>query len=874
MKKKYILLFTLVALVLGTVACTREVDDPAYAQDGIVVEMNVDGLTTKAENTIQSGFLYLFNDKSASPFKTVPFSGGTTSLGFEEIFNSDENLVKSTTVFAVAGHTKEESVTSLDDLKSRTIDATSFLDGNAVKDDPLFVMTAEGKFEAEDDTHTICKLTLKRLAAKVTLEVDYVSSIETTGKWEFKTGDKHDSKTIWKPMTSGENRRVYLQNAVSNAAIGAAPADPADPVVYPSSGYSKFKYDYVYMGGSADSSPFYTYPVAWSQGDDDAPFIKLIQPWRYTTTVEVGGKYVVVDENVVELYYKVMFPSSVESLDANTWYKTKVTLDILGGEANRPAVITAGGLTVMNWVEVGSDMSDVSVEPLAYLIPESTEYTVTNGAPLVITYYSSGEVDFDPATDVVIYKDVYTNDREVRKYIYYNGGTEVAVDDASTTGIDERYPNPDIKDKYGYKHDGTGVYDDGNYAVSPWFTHTYDSNSKTGKLTLVHELTSDFKYANFAARPYVYTLNLRLQDDPSVTKTITIIQQPPVLAIGDLSTGWVCIDNQTAYEGTKSSDAQAITIFRARQSKDDRSDRPIWDYSKALYNFGTDANHANNSQGYGGGTQFNAYVHAASNRGNDYYMGNVRTYIYLDPDTNNSSRYRVRISVAPNSKLFVCDPREKLSSESGLWHLFTKYYKRSGTSYVETDGLILTGDNTSTASKLTSVDSPYRPAERKDASGYTSATFRPEIAPEFMVASSYGRSTGTKYENAVMRCAAYQEDGYPAGRWRLPTEAEIDYCITLSDMGAIPDLFYPYNSTGTVDYGYRASSGRRKSGNSGWLGEGESSPGNDEGVAFVRCVYDTWYWGHEEDNDLKNGTYTEDGKDYQKYKWGGYKTSK
>ena len=104
------------------------------------------------------------------------------------------------------------------------------------------------------------------------------------------------------------------------------------------------------------------------------------------------------------------------------------------------------------------------------------------------------------------------------------------------------------------------------------------------------------------------------------------------------------------------------------------------------------------------------------------------------------------------------------------------------------------------------------------------------ISPEFMVASSYGVcSDAMDYEDAEKRCAAYQEDGYPAGRWRVPTRAEVKYIIQLSGWGIIPVLFnngsYYWSAHGVVEN------------NNGTF----SDVNTDK--AYVRCVYDTWYWG-------------------------------
>ena len=119
------------------------------------------------------------------------------------------------------------------------------------------------------------------------------------------------------------------------------------------------------------------------------------------------------------------------------------------------------------------------------------------------------------------------------------------------------------------------------------------------------------------------------------------------------------------------------------------------------------------------------------------------------------------------------------------------------------------------------------------------------IAPAFKIASSWGvvDKSSLTYETAKRRCASYQENGYPAGRWRVPTEAEIQYIVSLSDRGVIPVLF---------GGDYYASSGRYY--------ENESSPAgfrdDSRGGHAVRCVYDVWYWGNEKMSE-KGGSDTE-----------------
>ena len=118
------------------------------------------------------------------------------------------------------------------------------------------------------------------------------------------------------------------------------------------------------------------------------------------------------------------------------------------------------------------------------------------------------------------------------------------------------------------------------------------------------------------------------------------------------------------------------------------------------------------------------------------------------------------------------------------------------------------------------------------------------IAPAFRIASSWGVTYDMTYDVAQRRCASYQENGYPAGRWRVPTEAEIEYIVSLSNRGVMPALFngeYFASSGRYYDNGYRTDE---------WGGEYidpsvigfHDSNGNKYAV---RCVYDVWYWGNE-----------------------------
>lgn len=112
------------------------------------------------------------------------------------------------------------------------------------------------------------------------------------------------------------------------------------------------------------------------------------------------------------------------------------------------------------------------------------------------------------------------------------------------------------------------------------------------------------------------------------------------------------------------------------------------------------------------------------------------------------------------------------------------------------------------------------------------------IAPKLRVASQWGVTYQISRTGAERRCASYQEDGRPAGRWRLPTAAEIEYICRLSNKQYIPYLFGTEGETAKY-----------------WCASGGVDVDNDEqnpSVTIVsttaserrsvRCVYDEWFW--------------------------------
>ncbi len=212
------------------------------------------------------------------------------------------------------------------------------------------------------------------------------------------------------------------------------------------------------------------------------------------------------------------------------------------------------------------------------------------------------------------------------------------------------------------------------------------------------------------------------------------------------------------------------------------------------------------------------------------YLGSVaRPAVALSAATNkNSNMYTITATIIDM----------QLDIDGGTYDVVIGDPRGAATAEYASGDEALTGEHAGTSSSL----STYRP---------TGTDTKNIIAPKFMTASSYGKTLYTSYEAAVKRCASYQEYGYPAGRWRLPTAAEILFLMRLSKDNKIPSLFEIPNST--VAYWAAGKEAYTMDGSFVDLSTATLSlPGSyftytttssATYTVATRCVYDTWYWG-------------------------------
>ena len=686
------------------------------------------------------------------------------------------------TVFIVANLPEDKvlALPTLANLKAVEVDET-FLDG----DSPLapdaealnFIMTGQARVKGTTKavaSATPEKVEMNRLAAKITYSVKVLKSKATTTNGITET---------WTPMLGANNVRMYPQNVVKNALLGAVDelypstltSANADAVVVSSDSPSKWEESGSFYVTKEELGPYYTYPNNWEEGGADT-FVKIIVPWQVIRTDGSGN---VTYSAQREVYYKVLLPDPMTL--SNTWYQLEITLE--PGTENEPEVEITAKYKVANWIGGGESGVDGVLKDIKYLIADRSD-EVTEGSEKHFVTYSRGLSIPYSASNPVIFKVIEAS------YIDYSTETPSVTTFVTTNAQGTTtYTNPNSGNN-NRKHIGTTT-DGENWSmvqnlatITSWFhfDNGSDVGAPEGHIVLDHWLNADLTSRYFDASPYTFIIRIYLQRDPDhYVEELKIVQYPQT---------YIEAQESTVKLGTPDSSHDFIGyIFINGVEK-----------TTATY-AGTD----------GQATPWTNITIIGDNYS----------------DKTNHNMYILTTSVLSDSSKRLGDPREEVSYDAPKLVGNMENGRANGQDKTED---FITAPAVGGGNRSLQTYYPTDPQK--------SPTF---IAPKLRISSAFGRrgsnNAGSNanddyrynYASAWNRCAAYQEDGYPAGRWRLPTEAEIAYVNILSQRDYIPSLFY-----GSTPY-WTATPGVAVNG----------SGTQNVLSASTRCVYDDWYWGSD-----------------------------
>ena len=816
MHMRRIIPFVAVLLMMAAPSCRHESvpGEEGSAQDKYSLNFIVDGLETKSveseglpqERALNSIDVYFYRDGETSSdavFHTrLDLQDCYTRYNAHVDFLASEvsNLFASSAtceVFAIANVpadkvpgnvTDDLTGSSMPTLMGKTVQSTFGAAEGAPHIPSSFVMTGYNTvtlISRAKSTVAQGVVPLYRLAAKLELLVHVQDTVHlrTTYKDEF--NNEYVAEEVWRPMTDmspGGLAQVegYLENGYKEAALGVK-QDPAGHMVQISTTTPMtaallemfFKY-------SKNKMPY-----------DNQTTVTLAEPRRYTysdyeagqcTLAQVGQEVSGQTVNTVYMYsdpsytYPVTWSRGVEKEPfyklCLPWSRDGYLLVYKNGLGQAPVQVPYNTAQKQYYYKVIFPVHTLEsnvfyrLKMNVAILGSETEDALVE---LVPNYAVAG---WQNKTEILEEAEV-GNARFLSvaqsQYTLYNE-TELTIPFVSSDDCI-------ISSATWTQATRTGS-NSGNAAG--WFT----ISGRTVRMT--HTLINAAG-ASQDVRPYEITLTICHSDDSSFSKTITITQYPAIY-IKSFKGGYAFIDGY--YRRVVGSEAPEPGGTR-------------------------ETNVTENGVAYG------AYYHTypAGNRNTPY--GNNLTS--TENNTTGQGTYSAPSSQLDMTAIYV-------TAFTAADNFFT--YELNGTqrySYIIGDPRIPWGSDTiidylASDGTTKSWDAYYAKLQ-KGTSEYNI------IAPAFLLASEWGRQgQGTSdLETVTKRCATYQEAGYPAGRWRLPTMAEVMFCINLQRNNFIGELF--------------------KNTAKNWVSNGLVVQGNgavaNGGGQTVRCVYDLWYWGEE-----------------------------
>ena len=543
--------------------------------------------------------------------------------------------------------------------------------------------------------------------------------------------------------------------------------------------------------------PFYSYrTIDWKEQPEREAYILLMVPWTRRVGTSTATAYT---------FYQLPMPIlSIEQdymLRSYRYYRIEANIGSMGSfSVEDPVKVENNSYIVVNWGVIGTSFS-ADLDPVKYLAVYENNIVMEDTDVKEIQFASSDDLQVVTGTVSMRQRDLASTN-----YANVNPGnwTEFTLAKGATTT-----ENGVSTTTWTANNNGKPI--------------TIKINNETGIITFEHDLKNEIaRTGDFTEYLISFTV-AHGGTDAIYRETINITQYPMLPVKRELNADY----------GTTNHNQNRGYVYVNGKKNTTTSN--------------TDASHYGyNSQTYGG------------------------THGQLNSSNQNPNRYIISVSSLTNDNYVIGDPRLKyvnndlsgtgnITNESTGQKAWTAY-AYNVRSAVDLDRWGYTQYETETYYAYDLYSTGYQNELEYYHPTEESTRTQKMLSPQFMVASSYGICTnGRTKEEARRRCASYQEDGYPAGRWRLPTQAEIDYVVHLSAWGKIPILFgYIQSSTSWGnDAPYWSANGvisvNSRSGN-------VQTTTSTSGVS-VRCVYDTWYWDDKIPDAYKNRFYWGDKED-------------
>ena len=817
MKKTYILF----AFLFTLIGCTEILEETTeLGEDCIVLNVYNGPMVTKATN---AGAEYERQIKRLDCFfyvkdaldKCVYYQkveNTEAKIGSQEIpFYVDESIIdaifpgNNTTcdVVVIANYPDTDdwettySNTSVESLKNIVLNLfEKETDGTYKHDaaDKPFVMYGFKQATKGDNKNAAGTIPLVRAASKITMRVKMPEWIEVT---EIAGDSSADGTTTtltevryYPHLDNDSDGKLPLRTAFHNGVCKTylnndyndqlADGDYTKGGDYFSTGMTAYK-DLIFTDGADDETPgYYTCDI-------EVPFYSYARTWAKGANnapylaLQMPWKKIVDGEDVIDTYYyQILVNAGGLTLNPNTWYDLIVNVGVLGS------------LTESVPTEIKSD--DITY----YILDWTKEPSQSEGdryEDIVIKEYAYLMV---PEDRIII------NNSNVG-YIPYDSSHPVTISMDGSSKTDEILKT--TTSASAFYIDGLNIR---VQAINNINTSNFNTTEKPGYVTYRYNIPD-----NVYSPVFVYITISMTVGDRTFSEKVTIVQYPPMYIIPDWSTlRSVYVNGDRASYTSNGLEPTDIDNY------------PLG-YINGVQNFSNNNHKKNNPMYVINVTSFTKdNVFDAPALDNSGYFVGVKTGTY-----NGGSHTPAAQPETTEYSYIIGDPRVTTPDNNlggdleDSWTTARALIKEDGSEVEE---------NENYTRKL----KYYYPA------GGEGESFR-VVAPKFRIVS-FNNASGKvcTHLSAAMRCASVQEDGFPAGRWRLPTVAEIQYIIMLQEEGAIQAIFtsgssyYATSSYSDTNHSKRIALSYR---------DGKVSWNSLNANISVRCVYDEWYWGSERD---------------------------
>ena len=808
--KKYTLLTILSAVAL-LASCNRvePQPQPQFNGNGLILALDSGSMTTKADDeapalpafeTKIDHFDFFFFDDEAGTTPTdgmhARISGASTQLntGIGQTYEALRLGTHYVYILANYPGTIDHSDNwKLADLLALEFESelASFDDEGAATFCDYLVMDSynetTGKYTQKVTPATVqeegeVKVGLSRIAAKLTLTINVKDKVRGT------MGDN------WTPIL--KDIQAYYVNALNNkSTVDATPVRRAN--LESTSGQEYVTYPTNYKLTSTGDYSFvladvYTYPQTWKGEDNGEPYFKVFLPW-------LSDK-----RGTSNFYYKVTVPKPDEGstwvISRNSWYNVTVELSVV--DSIDDYVEVTGTYSIHPWGGSATPGGPPLNAARFFEVPTRT-FQMYSSESLSIPFSSSSTVEAF-FTDINYY---YYGDKDTKHYDF----TFQESDKRASVTLPTTYNGATIP-------------------VAGRDTNPYSVTVEGKSVVFSHSLSGLFTNRSI-------TLVIQQKDNPSNRAVITILQHPAIEMIKH-STNSMFVNGYFGHVALPvDGDGQPFARHNGYtwQYAASNPDQPSTFYHSTKNTTGTTLNQngtfnfTDGQYGWGsvyGNTGFDSSISQTP------FMTEVVVSAFNTTNDTYEIRYGSETAEAETKTYRIGDPRKTAESQ-GYSATWLNNYLYSETYTYNTNG---------TVASTTEVTRAWQePLQVLVAS--QQASEREVIAPRFLISSALNVTGGVRWYGAVRRAATYQEAGYPAGRWRLPTEAEIAFIMARQQEGSLPTLFANTSI-------YWSADGRALKGQKGHPIISYVTGTNDDGTSVsldrpLRFVYDLWYWGDE-----------------------------